>query len=458
MGRFALSYGVNRLGGAAADYLEAGGNSGAKTAMSFASNIGAGALAGAAFGPAGIAIGAGIGAATSALEYWTDSIKKSQAEIEGFNAALKTAQQLQVAESKYLENREENKKVKNAVKENDLATVQGMKEEEQKKNDQLTDEIKNIKPEDLLKEQKALEEEKKGLKLTTTKIVPGGSSVTGYQQTYTEENPEGVKRNAEIVARQEEISKLLEKRKTSLQELQESDAKIAKLEAAEEQIQANIKAEEEKKAREEERRRKEEERQAKEAEQKKKAEDDARKRINDAIQDQLNADAMQKEEEDTRKLLESGDLSAINKRGEQLRKQADTSEKYYKDLLKQAENETDIEKKQELFKQAIDNRNDWQSKRQQLSGIDDFKKDIASQIAGRIDEANRAPIDTSLNDFSASYKAGMGIGEVGIDASSIEKEQLDTQKQIANFLKGIQDRQNRQTEVMRTMNQMGVLQ
>lgn len=102
VGRFAMGYGVNKFGTSFSDLLEAKGYSQTKTIQSALTNIGTGALAGSAFGPIGAGIGAAFGAATTAIDYWTDSVKKSQEEIQKWNDIIKAAKDTEKKESKYL--------------------------------------------------------------------------------------------------------------------------------------------------------------------------------------------------------------------------------------------------------------------------------------------------------------------------------------------------------------------
>lgn len=89
-GKFAVAYGLGRVGQSAYGLQEASGFD-APNWQKSAMNIGQGALAGAAFGPIGAGIGAGLGAMQSALDYWTESLKKSVEELDEWNKAVREA-------------------------------------------------------------------------------------------------------------------------------------------------------------------------------------------------------------------------------------------------------------------------------------------------------------------------------------------------------------------------------
>lgn len=98
--KFALAYGIGRVGQSAYGLQEASGFE-ASNWQKYAMNVGQGAMAGAAFGPAGAAIGAGLGLVQSALDYWTESLKKSVEALDEWNKSVKEASEYRKARKEY---------------------------------------------------------------------------------------------------------------------------------------------------------------------------------------------------------------------------------------------------------------------------------------------------------------------------------------------------------------------
>lgn len=97
-------------------------------------NIGTGAVAGAAFGPAGAALGAAFGVAVAAIDSWSDSVKKSQDELEKWNEIIKDAQKTQQKESSYLTERNSKEFLSQAIKRGDIDSLMQARQNAYQKN------------------------------------------------------------------------------------------------------------------------------------------------------------------------------------------------------------------------------------------------------------------------------------------------------------------------------------
>ena len=86
-------------------------------------NIGTGAVAGAAFGPAGAALGASVGGLTAALDYWTSKLKESSQGIEEFNRKMSAAEGIERSQDKYLDSTYARDFVKGALEKQDIDSL-----------------------------------------------------------------------------------------------------------------------------------------------------------------------------------------------------------------------------------------------------------------------------------------------------------------------------------------------
>ena len=131
---FAVGYGINKIGNSFSELLEEKGYSNTDVVKSALTNIGTGAVAGAAFGPAGAALGAAFGVAVAAIDSWSESVKKSQDELEKWNELIKDAQKTQQKESSYLTERYSREFLSQAVKRGDIESLQQARENAYQKN------------------------------------------------------------------------------------------------------------------------------------------------------------------------------------------------------------------------------------------------------------------------------------------------------------------------------------
>ena len=86
---------------------------------------------------------------------------------------------------------------------------------------------------------------------------------------------------------------------------------------------------------------------------------------------------------------------------------------------------------------------------------------LTSLIANKINASkndSEGLLDTSANDFSSDYKAGLGIGEVGYDVSQEKTDKIiDITTVIKDVLEEIRNEQKTQTEVTRALKNQGLL-
>lgn len=127
-GKFAVSYGIGRVGQSAYGLQEASGFD-APNWQKSAMNIGQGALAGAAFGPVGAGIGAGLGIIQSVLDDWAASLKKSVEELDEWNRSVKEASQYMKARQDYRGNREFDNAVSYQKRTGDTSQLLGLRSE-----------------------------------------------------------------------------------------------------------------------------------------------------------------------------------------------------------------------------------------------------------------------------------------------------------------------------------------
>lgn len=82
---------------------------------------------------------------------------------------------------------------------------------------------------------------------------------------------------------------------------------------------------------------------------------------------------------------------------------------------------------------------------------------ITSELKSR-EDALKGPLDTSINDFSSDYKAGLGLGEVGYDVSQEKTDKvIDIATVIKDVLEDMRNEQKTQTEVTRSLKGQGLL-
>ena len=121
-------------------------------------NIGTGAVAGAAFGPAGAALGASIGGLTSALDYWTSKLKESSRGIEEFNRKMSAAEGIERSQSRYLDSTYTRDFVKGALERKDIDSLNEAKGYSNQKRIQAIEQMTNLNAPELVNRKKAAED------------------------------------------------------------------------------------------------------------------------------------------------------------------------------------------------------------------------------------------------------------------------------------------------------------
>lgn len=84
---------------------------------------------------------------------------------------------------------------------------------------------------------------------------------------------------------------------------------------------------------------------------------------------------------------------------------------------------------------------------------------VVSEYKSRIEAAkSTGAYDTSINNFSSDYKAGLGIGEVGFDVSQVKEDKMiDITTVIKDTIKEMQNDQKTLIEVTRNLKDLGLL-
>lgn len=425
---FAVGYGVSRVGNSISDLLEAKGYSQAKTAQSAFTNIGTGAVAGAAFGPAGAALGASIGGLTAALDYWTSKLKESSQGIEEFNRKMSAAEGIERSQAKYLDSTYTRDFVKGALERQDIDSLNTAKSYQNQKRIQAIQQITSLNAPELLNRKKAAEDRFKWLQKNDS-----SNSEIEQLQTYI----------ASLNVQIDKAQKALELAQAADQEIAAYEAAIAQIEAekqrvAEQELKDFQKAQEEAKKRVE-----------------------AMTSLNQAINDQIESYERSKETENIKKLIESGDYKAISDEKNRQDEIAAKQEEAYRGLLEQAASASTPEGKEFLMQQAEQAKASWQQAQTQSDILGSRQESLTSLIANKINASknySEGQLDTSTNDFSSSYKAGLGLGEVGYDVSQDNTDKIvDITTVIKDVLEEIRNEQKTQTEVTRQLKNQGLL-
>ena len=422
---FAMGYGVSRVGNSFADLLEAKGYSQAKNVQSALTNIGTGAVAGAAFGPAGAALGASIGGLTAALDYWTSKLKESSRGIEDFNRKISAAEGIERSQSKYLDSTYTRDFVKGALERKDIDSLKEAKGYSNQKRLQAIEQMTNLNAPELVNRKKAAEDR------------------LNYLQKNDSSNPEIEQLQTYIAGLNDQIDKA----QKALEQAQAADQEIAAYESAIAQIEADKK-------------------QAAEQELKpfQKAQEEAKKRaeamtsLNQSISDQIESYDRSEENENTKKLIESGDYKAIAVEKNRQDQIADRQKEAYRGFLEQAENASTPEGKEFFLQQAEQAKESWQQAKKQSDALENSQKSLAEQIASQIESSKENPLENALNKFNVDYSSGKSIGEEAYDVSQdIEKDQLDVTKAIEKHIQKVEEHQKILIEVTRALAGVGVL-
>ena len=422
---FAMGYGVSRVGNSFADLLEAKRYSQAKNVQSALTNIGTGAVAGAAFGPAGAALGASIGGLTAALDYWTSKLKESSRGIEDFNRKISAAEGIERSQSKYLDSTYTRDFVKGALERKDIDSLNEAKGYSNQKRLQAIEQMTNLNAPELVNRKKAAEDR------------------LNYLQKNDSSNPEIEQLQTYIAGLNDQIDKA----QKALEQAQAADQEIAAYESAIAQIEADKK-------------------QAAEQELKpfQKAQEEAKKRaeamtsLNQSISDQIESYDRSEENENTKKLIESGDYKAIAVEKNRQDQIADRQKEAYRGFLEQAENASTPEGKEFFLQQAEQAKESWQQAKKQSDALENSQKSLAEQIASQIESSKENPLENALNKFNVDYSSGKSIGEEAYDVSQdIEKDQLDVTKAIEKHIQKVEEHQKILIEVTRALAGVGVL-
>lgn len=183
--------------------------------------------------------------------------------------------------------------------------------------------------------------------------------------------------------------------------------------------------------------------------------------MNKTIQEQIDAYERSEETEMTKKLIESNDFASIAKRKNAQDEIARKEKESYSEFLQSASTATTDEGKEFFLGQAEDAKARWQHAQNQSDALenaqDSFTDIVANKIKSREDDL-KGPLDTSINDFSSDYKAGLGIGEVGFDVSQVKEDKMiDITTVIKDTIKEMQNDQKTLIEVTRNLKDLGLL-
>ena len=394
---FAMGYGISRVGNSFADLLEAKGYSQAKNVQSALTNIGTGAVAGAAFGPAGAALGASIGGLTTALDYWTSKLKESSQGIEEFNRKMSAAEGIERSQAKYLDSTYARDFVKGALERQDIDSLNTAKSYQNQKRIQAIEQMTSLNAPELLSRKKAAEDRLKWLQKNDS-----GNSEIEQLQTYIAS-----------------LNVQIDKAQNALELAQAADQEIAAYEAAIAQIEA-------------------EKQRVAEQELKdfQKAQEEAKKRaelmtsLNKAISDQIESYNISKESKRIKELIGSGDIKAIADEKNKQDQIAKDSESRYKSLLEQAQKATTPEGKQFFLEQATEEKKIWQQVESAVDSLgitlDQFQDTVAREVKNRkelLEKNKQSLTDIIKQNTYQYYKAGISVGEFGKAGIRGEAEQ-----------------------------------
>lgn len=454
---FAVGYGINKIGNSFSELLEEKGYSNTDVVKSALTNIGTGAVAGAAFGPAGAALGAAFGVAVAAIDSWSESVKKSQDELEKWNELIKDAQKTQQKESSYLTERYSREFLSQAVKRLDIDSLMQARQSAYQKNLSARELMGKDLP-TMLEDKKALEQSIKDIddrrqRTTYTQSAYGVQAQTVGDLTDREADAQIEQVKKQIAQLEDDIKR----RNSALEVAQATDKEIADIDAAIAQIEADKKqvSEQALKAQED------------ELKSIQKAQEEAKKRaeamtsLNQAISDQIESYDRSEETENTRKLIEPVDYKAIAVEKNRQDQIADQQKEAYRGFLQSAENASTPEGKEFFLQQAEQAKASWQQAQKQSDMLGSRQESLAGLITGMIKSSKNdsdRPLDASINDFSSDYKAGLGIGEVGYDVSQDKTDKMiDITTVIKDVLEEIRNEQKTQTEVTRQLKNQGLL-
>ena len=283
--------------------------------------------------------------------------------------------------------------------------------------------------------------------------------------------------DAQIEQVKEQIAQLeenIKRRNSALEVAQATDKEIAEIDAAIAQIEADKKqvAEQALKAQED------------ELKAILKAQEEAKKRaeamtsLNQAISDQIESYDRSEETENTKKLIESGDYKEIaNQKNNKITQSgdykaiaveknrqdeiADQQKEAYRGFLYSAASAQTPEGKEFFLQQAEQAKASWQQAQTQSDILGSRQESLTGLITSMIKASKNdsdQPLDTSINDFSSDYKAGLGLGEVGYDVSQEKTDKIiDIASVIKDVLEEIKNEQKTQTEVTRQLKNQGLL-
>ena len=462
---FAVGYGINKIGNSFSELLEAKGYSKTDVVKSALTNIGTGAVAGAAFG-----------VATAAIDSWADSIKKSQDEIDKWNSIIKEAQKTQQKESSYLTERNSREFLSQAVKRGDIDSLMQARQNAYQK---------NLSARELMgKDLPAMLEEKKSLEQRIKDIDDRRQRTTYTQSIYgvqaqTVGDLSDKEADAQIEQVKKQITQLeenLKRRNSALEVAQATDREIAEIDAAIAQIEADKKqvAEQALKAQED------------ELKAIQKAQEEAKKRVelmtslNQAISDQLESYNITKENRRIKELIGSGDIKAIADEKKKQDQIAKDSESNYKSLLQQAQQATTPEGKEFFLEQANEEKKIWQQAESAADSLgitlDQFQDTVAREVKNRkelLDKNKLTITEIITKNTDQYYKAGISVGEfgkagirgeaeqsyeVGYDVGQDKTEKvIDIAEVIKDLLVEMKEQQKIQTEVQRESMKQGLL-
>ena len=422
---FAVGYGINKIGNSFSELLEAKGYSKTDVVRSALTNIGTGTVAGAAFGPAGAALGAAFGVATAAIDAWSDSVKKSQDELEKWNTIIKEAQKTQQKESSYLTERNSKDFLSQAIKRGDIDSLMQARQNAYQKNLSARELMGKDLP-GLLEQRKSIEDQIKELEPKQTRTVYSQSpSTPGGVVMEKVQDQEVIQKVLDLKKKLEELNSSIEKRQSALEDAQATDKEIAEIDAAIAQIEADKKqvAEQALKAQED------------ELNAIQKAQEEANKRaeamtsLNQAISDQIESYERGEETESVRKMIKSGDFAQITSARKEQEQTAKINKESYRDLLEQAANASTPEGKEFFLEQAESAKGAWMQAQSLADILDGYKMPEWMSGFSSFNQSQQAGYE------GLDFEGAIDIGDIVQDEVGRANKFLGEIKRIVNDIK-----------------------
>lgn len=341
-------------------------------------NIGQGAMAGAAFGPAGAAVGATLGLIQTALDSWTEGLKRSVEELDEWNKSVKEASQFLKVRQDYKANKELESAVSFQRRTGDTSKLIGLRSELTEKADEL---------------RKSLAQQDKNAK--------SGS----------------VASNA--IDMQNELAK--------------TEGKIKSINNTLEQIDKADKADLERKKQKE-----QQEKEIKDREEKSRQQQVAS--MNEQFQSRLDVLNASKEDERIASLIDKGNYGEMEAEKKKQQEIAEQNESLFKEYSAMGMSEEDPTKKSEYLKKAAKAQEDMNEAKSRSKSLENAQTSLAEQIASQIETSKETSLDNTLNKFNADYSSGKSIGEEAYDVTQdLEKDQLDVTKAIEKHMQKVEE-------------------